>query len=105
MKLCSLNTLNEGINEFFLNDELYLIVYEKLKNNISVYSSICPHQGGQVRKKDKTFHCPAHNWCFNKNGEGINIKSVNLCKLDSVILNNEVHIESKQFTPPHYHKH
>ncbi len=66
--LCSTNEiykkkyLNFWIEEF--RDEL--IVFVNKLNQIKIFSSICPHFGGEIKfnKKDNTLTCKWHNWKF-----------------------------------------
>ena len=116
MKLANFSELKEGVNEVFVGNEKYFI--HKIANNIKVYSSICPHQGGQLFCAESSadsadceaeIYCKVHNWRFDaSSGKSSNIKSATLCEvkficnksgeiyLDSIA---ESSINSPNFTP------
>ncbi len=69
--LARISDLNDGINEKILDDHKFFIY--KNGDEIRVYDSICPHQGGMLHCKNtqntQEIYCKVHNWRFNEKGE------------------------------------
>lgn len=83
MKIANINNLHNGINEIRIDDKKLFIYKDSSK--IKVYSSICPHQGGQLFSDgDSSIYCKVHNWRFcASSGKSSNIQSASMFELDS----------------------
>ena len=59
------NFLNKWIDE--LKDEI--IIFRDKKNNVRIFSSVCPHFGGPIvfDKKIQNLKCKWHDWRFCAN--------------------------------------
>lgn len=94
--LCLVESLSQGNNKIDLNGSRYLVSVDG--DNIDVYSSVCPHQGGRVCLKDGEYVCPLHNWKFASDGSCTNTKDENLYKLDSFVKEGFLNVSDQKMS-------
>ena len=68
--LPKIKSLKDGINELLIKGENYFAI--KKGNKIRLFSSVCPHMGGKVKKYAEGFKCQLLGWEFNDLGECTN---------------------------------
>jgi nitrite reductase/ring-hydroxylating ferredoxin subunit len=67
--ICDLTELDkkEYVIKYFDEIKEEVIVFKNPDNDIKIFSSICPHFGGQIiyHKIENRFRCKWHNWTFS----------------------------------------
>lgn len=111
MKLVNIATLQEGINSVTVKNEKYFI-YKK-GENITLYDSVCPHQGARLflideaenhtHENNEAIYCKVHNWRFFTNGISSNIENAKLDIIPHTIeANGDIYVHREQkLTPQH----
>lgn len=91
----------------YIKTEEYFVIHDNGKYRL--LSSICPHQAGKIvfNENENCFKCVVHNWTFEVDGSGKNIKEKSMTEypievLDGelyVSLNNDITVEAKAEQP------
>ena len=67
IKICNFDEISEYENKPIWIDELQdeIILLRNSSNDIKIFSSICPHFGGEVCMKNNNLICKWHGWTFS----------------------------------------
>jgi len=89
------------------NQSYYIVRHE---NSYQLFSSVCPHAGGNVQDIGNVFECPNHGWQFDRlSGKCINAPSEYLSSIPIYIeydrLWVNVPMRAAGLIPPSVHKH
>ena len=90
IELCALDQIVTGAQKHVKEGTAYIVV--KGDDDVTVFSAVCPHQGGIVDACDGEIVCPLHGWRFGNDGTALNVKNANLFPVSSYLKDGKVFV-------------